>query len=35
MIVANHFIKTLPLGHREKILKKLDMFEKHLLEAEN
>ena len=35
MIVANHFIKTLPLGRREKILKKLDMFEKHLLEAEN
>lgn len=35
MIVANQFIKTLPQGRSEKILKKLHMFEKHLLEAEN
>lgn len=35
MIVTKQFIKTLPQGRSEKILKKLDMFEKHLLEAEN
>lgn len=35
MIVTNRFIKTLPQGDRKKILRKLDIFEKHLLEAEN
>lgn len=35
MIVANQFIKTLPQGRREKILKKLHMFEKQLLDVEN
>lgn len=35
MIVANQFIKTLPINKKEQILRKLNIFEKHLLEAEN
>jgi len=35
MIVADQFIKTLPQGRKEIILKKLNIFEQDLLEAEN